>query len=84
MLKITEEELKRLDGVYPGFAEMARRFDAADTPACPACGSEDTAEVHVGVVGRTINLAAATSKFKLTANGPKPGEWWCNECECYY
>lgn len=84
MFTITEQHLKRLNGVHPGFAEIARRFDSAHTPACPDCVSDNTTAVHVGAVGRAIELAAATTRFKLLVSGPKPGEWWCNVCERYY
>ena len=47
---------------------------------CARCGSTKTAGVHCGIVGRTINLAAATTKFKLIANGPRPGQYFCNAC----
>jgi hypothetical protein len=39
------------------------------------------ASVQVGVIGLTIRLAATCRKFKLIANGPKPGNWFCNSCQ---
>ena len=69
---------------YPGIREQIFRFDAAELPVCPDCNSPDTASVQVGVIGRTINLCAATSKFHLIPNGPKPGEFFCNSCRKYF
>ena len=43
--------------------------------------SEDTADVQVGIVRRTIQIAAATTKFKLIPNNPKRGSYFCNTCK---
>lgn len=56
----------------------------ADLPPCPDCGSEDTASVQIGVIQRTMNIAAATTKFKLIPNGPKPGPYFCNACDRFF
>lgn len=54
-------------------------------PSCPHCGSEDTARVHVGVIGITMQLAASTKKFKLVPNiNNKLGTYFCNKCEKFY
>jgi hypothetical protein len=42
------------------------------------------ASVQVGVIGLTIRLAATCRKFKLIANGPKPGNWFCNSCQQFF
>ena len=84
MLKINKKELNQLEKDYPGIKEQIRSFEEATLPACPRCGSEDTADVQVGIIGRTINIAGATTKFHLMANGPKPGKYFCNTCREYF
>lgn len=81
MIKVSEEVLDQVEGQYPGIKESIYRFEAAVLPACTHCGSEDTANVQCGVIGRTIHIAYCTSKFKLIPNGPKPGPYYCNACE---
>ncbi len=77
-IKISKKELNRLEKEYPGIEEHIRRFEDSVIPACSHCGSNDTADVQCGVIGRTINIAAATTKFKLIPNGPAPGRHFCN------
>ena len=73
-----------MESDYPGIREQILHFDEAALPACPRCGSEDTADVRVGIVGRTINIDAATTKFKLIPNVPKPGIYLCNVCDEFF
>ena len=84
MLKINKETLDHIEKQYPGIGKTILYFEKATLPVCSRCGSEDTADVQCGIIGRTINIAAATTKFKLIANGPKPGKYFCNACnECF-
>jgi hypothetical protein len=70
---------------HPGVTEQLRRFEEAVLPSCPHCGSEDTASVQVGIIGRTMELAASTRKFKLVPNMVnKLGKYFCNECENFF
>ena len=70
---------------YPDITEQIRRFAEADLPSCPHCGSEDTASVQVGMVGRAITIAASTTKVKLVPNAKdKLGIYFCNECGKYF
>ena len=70
---------------YPGVEEQLRRFKEAELPSCPHCGSSDTASVQVGVIGRTIYLAAMTKKFRLVPNmTDKLGKFFCNNCGKYF
>lgn len=80
MLKVDQQTLDGLEKMYPGFLRHLHHFENAELPACTNCDSADTASVQVGLIGRTINLAGATTKFKLIANGPKPGKYYCNGC----
>ena len=84
MLKIDKDTLNEMEQKYSGIRKQIVRFEEATLPACPHCGSQDTAEVNVGIVGRTINIAAATTKFKLIPNGPKPGDYFCNACDAFF
>lgn len=84
MLKIDAEGLDRLEKAYPGIGETIRSFEDAMLPECSRCCSMDTGSVQCGVIGRTISLARATTKFKLIANGPKPGRFFCNACNTFF
>lgn len=84
MLKIDEATLGEMERQHPGIRQAIMRFESADLPPCPRCTSDDTADVQVGVIGRTIYLGAATTKFKLIANGPKPGQYFCHQCGEYF
>jgi len=84
MLKINKETLDHIEKQYPGIGETILHFEKATLPVCSRCGSEDTAEVGVGLVGRSINIAAATTKFKLIPNSPKAGKYFCNTCDEFF
>ena len=84
MLKIDEKTIAHVERQYPGFEEILLGFESAILPACSHCGSANTANVQVGCVGITQNLAAATTKFKLILNGPKPGKFFCNTCDEFF
>ena len=84
MLKIDEKTIVHVERQYPGFKEILLRLENAILPACSHCGSANTAKVQVGCVGITHNLAAATTKFKLMANGPKPAKFFCNTCDEFF
>jgi hypothetical protein len=84
MLKIDPATLDEMERQHPGIRATIRRFEKRPLPACPRCGSANTADVQCGVVGRTIYLAAATTKFKLIPNGPKPGKYFCNGCREFF
>lgn len=75
MLKIDTTTLASLE---------AKAREAELLPRCSHCASEDTARVAGGLIGRTIAMAAATTRFKLFANGPKPGAFFCNSCGGYF
>ena len=84
MLKVDDETLDKMEAQHPGILEQLSRFENAQLPACALCGSDDTADVQVGIIGRTIYLAGATTKFKLIPNCPKPGTYFCNACGEYF
>jgi len=84
MLKISQQQIEEMEQLYPGISEQISRFEGALLPNCIHCGSSDTADVNVGIIGRTIYLCAATTKFTLVANSPKPGEYKCNSCGRYF
>ena len=76
--------LVKLEGDYPGITETILRFDNAVLPSCAHCGSKNTADVQVGVVGRTMAIASMTRKFFLIPNGPKPGPYYCRDCRQFF
>lgn len=84
MLKVDQKTLDEMESQHKGIIEQIMRFENAVLPQCPHCLSENTADVQVGVIGRTIYITTATSKFYLILNGPKPGQYYCNDCKQYF
>lgn len=84
MLKQSFEVLISLENTYPGIVDDVLRFENADLPNCSHCGSSNTADVQIGIIGRTINICSCTTKFRLIPNGPKPGRFFCNLCGKYF
>jgi hypothetical protein len=69
---------------YPGITEMIKRYKEAALPSCPHCGSVDTANVQVGIIGYKMNIAAATKKFHPVPNvWDRLGKYFCNACGKY-
>ena len=66
------------------YTRILKQYTEMDVPRCTHCGATNTASVQVGIIGLTIRLAATCRKFKLLANGPKPGSWFCNECKAFF
>ena len=83
MLKATNEYLKKVEVLYPGIKGQIEHFENAELPSCKLCGSADTASTQVGVIGRSIHIAGATTKFHLRPND-KPGNYFCNKCRKYF
>jgi hypothetical protein len=84
MLKVDQATIDRMERSYPGITEQIHHFDTAGLPACPHCNSSNTASVQIGLVQRAINIAAATTKFRLIPNESKPGPYFCNDCKRYF
>jgi|SRR5579884_175441 len=84
MLRIDRQQLDKLERDYLGIRKQILKFDEAELPSCSRCGSDDTATVNIGIIGRTINIAGATSKVKLLPNGPMPGKCFCNACSKFF
>lgn len=84
MITIAQESIESLESDYPGIKEQILRFENAILPVCSHCGSENTANVQVGIIGRTIALASATTKVKLALNRPQPGKYFCNHCQNFF
>jgi len=83
MIKVSNESIECMEKSYPGIKEQIYWFDNQKLPPCPLCKSEDTADVQVGIIGRTIYICCATTKFKLMAN-EKPGKFYCNSCYKFF
>ena len=84
MLKIDDQTLDCLEKQYPGIRDLIRKFEADVLPECQLCGSDDTVRVLIGIIGRTINISAATSRVKLIANGIGPEKYYCNACKRFF
>ncbi len=84
MLLVDDDELDRMESRYPGIKESILRYEAMTLPRCPYCSSSDTAHTAVGTIGRTMNMSAATTKFKLCGSRPTWGEFYCNNCREFY
>ena len=84
MLKISPTALDDLEARHPDIRSQILGFENAEVPPCPHCGSTDTARVNVGMIPRTLAIAAATTKFKLLLNGPVPGHHACNTCGGFF
>ncbi len=84
MLKVDQKVIEELEKDYEGITTQIIRFERAELPSCPNCKSSDTADVEVGIVGRTIAIATATTKIKLIPNNPVPGDYFCNACQKFF
>jgi len=80
MIKISADQFTDYEQSYPGISEQILRYERGVLPPCIFCGSTDTAVVLRGIIGRTIHLASATSKVKLSI---KIGNrlFYCNTCQ---
>ncbi|MEQ8174387.1 MAG: hypothetical protein ABRQ26_04880 [Syntrophomonadaceae bacterium] len=83
MIRVSTEFLEQMESFYPGISDIIYYFDSLDLPICPKCGSENTASVEVGVIGQTLVLAIATTRFHLLPKS-KPGDYHCNDCKVYF
>lgn len=84
MIKVSENEIRHMEKQHPGITEQIRDFENMEIPQCTKCGSTDTASIQVGVIGRTMYLAMATTKFKLFPNGNGKGIYFCNTCKVQF
>ena len=85
MLKVDENTLAEMERQHTGLVKTIMQFENAELPVCPHCGSDNTAEVQVGIIGRTIYLVSATTKAKLVPNVMnKLGEYFCNACQQFF
>ena len=75
MLKVDDAWLERAEQKYPGLRKTVAYYEAQTLPACPTCGSAETAEVW-WAGRRSLLVAAATSKTKLLPNG-HPADFYC-------
>ena len=85
VLKVDHQTLDKMESQHNGIVESILQFESAQLPSCPHCRLEDTASVQVGIIGRTMYIAAATTKIKLVPNGKdRLGEYFCNSCKKYF
>ena len=84
MLKISPKQLDSIEKESPSIGSMIRNLESAVLPVCVHCGSEDTARVGYGIVRQSMTVANATTKYHLIANGPAPGQYFCNSCNEFF
>lgn len=84
MIKVSQTIIEEMEARYPGITHTIMHFENAVLPICTYCGSTNTADVQIGIIGYTIYLATATSKFKLIPNEPRPGRYFCNACKQFF
>ena len=82
-LRVDESWIQAAETMYPGFRQQLADAESSDVRLCPTCGSTNTARVAEGLIGRTIQLAAATTKFKLVPN-KRPADFYCNACDQFF
>lgn len=73
-----------MEMAYPGILQEIRRVEDAQLPACVHCKSTNTADVQCGVIGRTILIARATTKFFLVPNRKNLAPYYCWSCKEYF
>lgn len=83
MLKVDEAWLRAAEERYPGFRATLDHYETQALPPCPVCGSAETAKTSTGLVGRSIALAAATTRMKLIPNGHSAG-FHCSACDKFF
>jgi hypothetical protein len=84
MIKVDDDSLKNMEEQYRGIKKQIFDYDKEKLPACRFCKSSDTAQVQFGIIGRTMNIAAATTKFKLAVKSKKTKRYYCNSCSKYF
>lgn len=80
MIKVSIAIINRMEKMFPGIIATIQWYEALELPPCVFCRSPDTASAQAGVIGRTIHLQAATTKFRLTTGGFSQGIYVCNAC----
>jgi len=84
MLKVSETSIRNMEKRYPGIEEQIFHFENMEIPPCPNCASTDTARIQAGVIGRTMSITMATTKFKLFPNYNGKGIYYCNSCNSQF
>jgi hypothetical protein len=79
MVTTDPEWLSRAERGYPGFQKALAYYESLRLPVCPRCGGEPSTLIS-GLTGRTIALAAATTRVKLLANR-RAGNFFCSRCD---
>jgi len=82
---MSKNKKPNIEETYPGVTKQIENFENSEIPTCPHCGSEDTAIVRAGIIGRSITIAASTRKMKLVPNiTDEMGKYFCRNCERYF
>ena len=85
MLKVNQSALEAMERKHQGIVATIMKFENDEQPVCPQCGSDDTAEVQVGRMSRSIYLVGATTRVKLVPNAQnRLGKYCCNQCDKFF
>jgi len=84
MLKMTVEEIKRMDEDYENIYDDILWFEDHNTPVCRNCSSFNTAILRFGFIQRLMNISIATTKLKLAGSQAKLFKYYCNDCGSYF
>jgi hypothetical protein len=85
MPRKSKKEREALESSYVGIWEQIKEFENTPIKPCPHCESDNTALVQVGIIGRSVNIAASTLKIKLVPNPKnKLRRFFCNSCGKFF
>lgn len=84
MIKVSTDLIDKMEKIYPEIKGQIKWFENLNLPPCPVCAGTDVASVQVGIIGRTIHLALATTKFHLMLNYNGEGIYYCNTCRKFF
>lgn len=87
MLKLPSASLSELEKQYLGIQAQIEAMEGTPSSSCPRCGREDAARITIGLVGRTLALAAATTRCHLLPSGTDESQgmtWFCRHCQETY
>jgi hypothetical protein len=78
-----KQEIK-IEQTYPGVTEQIDRYQKDEPSSCSHCGSANTANVMVGIMGRSITIAAETGAKLVPNVEDRLGTYWCRNCKKFF
>jgi len=73
-----------IEETYPGVTKQIDRYKQEKPPSCSHCGSDNTADVMVGIIGRSITIAAETGAKLVPNVKDRLGTYWCRNCKRFF